>query len=123
MLRALSGNTHTVMTGVAIIDKDSFDETILFYDVSYVTFHVLNDERIKRYISDNNCLDKAGAYAVQDAGSSIISDISGSWWNVVGFPLEAFEKRIKEKKYASLFIFPEKYKNEKFCVNYITDSK
>ena len=120
MLSLLKGKTHTVMTGVAVIDKGYTDETLLFYDVSNVTFHPFKDKEILAYIQNNNCLDKAGAYAVQNAGSTIISDISGSIWNVIGFPLEKFKENIKEKRYSDLFSFPEKFKEKEFCLNYLT---
>jgi septum formation protein len=53
-----------------------------------VTFHALDDVRIRQYLSSVNPLDKAGAYAIQEEGDVIVEKIAGSYTNVVGLPLE-----------------------------------
>jgi septum formation protein len=53
-----------------------------------VTFHPLTAGQINNYLSRMNPLDKAGAYAIQEHGDMIVADISGSFSNVVGLPME-----------------------------------
>ncbi len=85
-LRALSGRTHEVITGCALIAPGGGVE--IFHEVSRVTFHVLSDETIERYLAEVNVLDKAGAYALQERGDSIIERVEGSRTNVIGLPTE-----------------------------------
>lgn len=89
-LRALSGQTHEVITGCALITPDG--ETEIFHEVSRVTFRALSDEIIGRYLAEVNVLDKAGAYALQERGEWIIECVEGSRTNVIGLPTEALER-------------------------------
>jgi len=89
-LRTLSGRTHEVITGCALIAPTG--EAHLFHDVSRVTFRALSDETIGRYLAAVNVLDKAGAYALQEHGDWIIEEVEGSRTNVVGLPTEALER-------------------------------
>jgi septum formation protein len=89
-LRALSGHTHEVITGCAFIAPDG--TVVTFHDISRVTFHPLSDELIERYLAEVNVLDKAGAYALQERGESIIQRVEGSRSNVIGLPTELLEK-------------------------------
>ncbi len=84
MLRLLSGKTHAVYTGVCLI-SDDFEA----YHVAKtaVTFHVLSEELIAKYIASGLPLDKAGAYGIQD-GYALVESIEGSYTNVVGLPVE-----------------------------------
>jgi len=88
-LRALSDKTHEVITGCALIAPDGAAE--IFHDVSRVTFRVLSEEMISRYLAEVNVLDKAGAYALQQRGDLIIERVEGSYHNVIGLPTEALE--------------------------------
>ena len=87
MLRRLSGRTHTVCTGLAVrrrrdgLALDAADE-------SEVTFKPLDDSIIGRYFARVNPLDKAGAYAIQEAAELIIAGWRGSYTNIVGLPVE-----------------------------------
>ncbi len=85
MLTALSGKTHTVMTGVCILSKEletSFDET------TQVTFKNLSAKEIEFYIDNYQPYDKAGAYGAQDwFGMVAIEKIEGSYFNVMGLPI------------------------------------
>jgi len=103
MIKSLCGQKHIVASGVCIIDNLFHNEKIEFADISFVEFKMLSDTEIKSYISKNNVLDKAGAYAVQYGDKSIVRNVEGSVWNVVGFPLEKFYEIIKDKKYFNLF--------------------
>ena len=90
MLRTLSGSTHVVITGVharvhSRPGEKARSETIAVS--SAVRFVTLSDERIAWYVATGEPLDKAGAYAVQGAGGSLVRGIAGSVSNVVGLPL------------------------------------
>ena len=85
-LRALSGRTHEVITGCALISPGG--EVELSHDITYVTFLELADETITRYIEEVNVFDKAGGYALQQHGDWIIASVEGSRDNVVGLPTE-----------------------------------
>jgi septum formation protein len=60
-----------------------------------VTFHALDEVRIRRYLNNVNPLDKAGAYAIQEEGNLIIARISGSYSNVVGLPVERLSAELE----------------------------
>lgn len=66
MLQLLSGKTHEVYTGVAIIAKD---KTVTFYERTEVTFWELTEEEIDAYVASKEPLDKAGSYGIQGKGS------------------------------------------------------
>ncbi|HET8732634.1 MAG TPA: Maf family protein [Anaeromyxobacteraceae bacterium] len=100
MLRALSGRTHVVLTGVharavpaggagpggGAAGGDGVREQTIAVS-SAVRFVTLSEERIDWYVSTGEPRDKAGAYAVQGAGGSLVRGIAGSVSNVVGLPL------------------------------------
>jgi septum formation protein len=87
MLLRLQGRTHQVVTGVSLIHLRSHRER-LFAVSTDVLFHPLDPDQVNDYLTRINPLDKAGAYAVQEHGDKIISEISGSFSNVVGLPVE-----------------------------------
>ena len=87
MIARLQGRTHQVVTGVCLMHLRSHRERI-FADSTDVLFHPLNARQIRDYLRQINPLDKAGAYAIQEGGEKIISEISGSFSNVVGLPVE-----------------------------------
>jgi len=86
MLRALSGKTHLVYTGVTVIDTQS-GKTLTEYEKTAVTFDSLSDEEIADYVRTEEPLDKAGAYGIQGYGARFIKKIDGCYFNVVGLPL------------------------------------
>lgn len=90
MLRALSGRTHQVVTGVSLLHLRAHREA-LFSVRTEVRFRALTDAQIARYLKAIDPLDKAGAYAIQEHGEWIVEEISGSFTNVVGLPLERVE--------------------------------
>lgn len=92
MLKFLSGNKHTVITGVTIISKDITDT---FAVLSDVYFNVLKDEEINEYIATGEPMDKAGAYAIQGFGSKFIHKIDGDYYAVMGLPISEIYKRLK----------------------------
>ena len=87
MLSKLQGRTHQVVTGVCLMHLRAHRERIFAVSTD-VLFHPLDDRQIRSYLARIHPLDKAGAYAIQDAGELIISEISGSYSNVVGLPVE-----------------------------------
>lgn len=93
MLEKLSDSTHSVITGVCIRDINlckSFSVT------TEVTFNNLSSNEIDYYISNYNPMDKAGAYAVQEwIGHIGISKINGSYFNVVGLPVQKLYSELK----------------------------
>ncbi len=96
MLRQLSGQTHQVFTGYAIICKAK-DKKISEAVKSNVLFKNLSDQEIEWYIRTEEPFDKAGAYAIQGLGTSLVRSVSGSYTNVVGLPVcEVIEVLIKE---------------------------
>jgi len=87
MLSRLQGRTHQVVTGVSLIHLRGHRERIFAVSTD-VTFRSLRPAQIDEYLAKINPLDKAGGYAIQEHGELIISEISGSYSNVVGLPLE-----------------------------------
>jgi len=94
MLARLQGRTHQVVTGVSLIQLRTHRERVFAISTD-VLFHPLDAGQIRDYLSRINPLDKAGAYAIQESGEKIISEISGSYSNVVGLPLERLREEIQ----------------------------
>jgi septum formation protein len=94
MLGRLQGHTHQVVTGVSLIHLREYHER-MFAASTDVTFHPLSAEQINIYLSKTNPLDKAGAYAIQEHGETIVSEIFGSFSNVVGLPIEILKEEIQ----------------------------
>lgn len=92
-LSELSGKTHSVYTGVAVI----CDECELLRVVeTKVTFRDLSHEEIWHYIKSGSPLDKAGAYGIQDFGSVFVEGIKGDYFNVVGLPVSTLNCMLVE---------------------------
>lgn len=85
MLKSLSGKAHEVMSGVGVIYKD---KVYNFVDVSKVYFKELSDEDINNYIDTDECYGKAGSYAIQGIGKSLVDHYEGSLNNIIGLPTE-----------------------------------
>lgn len=93
ILKELSGNTHTVITGVVLRTRS---ETVSFCDSTRVTFGELSEEEIEHYIDNYRPYDKAGAYGVQEwIGYAAIKSIEGSFYNVMGLPVEKLYRELK----------------------------
>jgi nucleoside triphosphate pyrophosphatase len=84
MLRMLSGRTHRVMTGIAVVTDGSAEVAA---EVTAVRFLSLSDEEIAGYVATGEPMDKAGAYAIQGRAAKWIPRIEGCYFNVVGLPL------------------------------------
>lgn len=87
MLRALSGRTHEVITGLAIALGGEPRLLSQAAEVSQVTFAALAEETIAAYVATGDPLDKAGAYGIQSQGAALVAEVVGSYLNVVGLPL------------------------------------
>ena len=87
MLARLQGRTHQVVTGVSLVHLRGHAERIFAVSTD-VLFHPLDAGQIRAYLKKINPLDKAGAYAIQEGGENLIEEISGSYTNVVGLPVE-----------------------------------
>ena len=86
MIKSLLGNTHKVITSVAI---KTINKSIIFNEVTKVTFNKLTDDEIKFYLDNYKPFDKAGSYGIQEwIGLVAISKIEGSYSNVVGMPVD-----------------------------------
>ena len=94
MLSKLQGRTHQVVTGVSLIHLREYRER-MFAVSTDVTFRRLSADEIGGYLSKTNPLDKAGAYAIQEHGDLIVSEISGSFNNVVGLPVEQLREELE----------------------------
>ncbi len=94
-LRALSGRTHQVITGICLLCRDR-PFRLSFTETTHVTFQPLSDRQISAYLREMNPMDKAGAYAVQEGGERLIEAIDGSLTNVVGLPLGRLRRSLSE---------------------------
>ena len=94
MLRALSGRTHEVVTGLALVDARSGREETLAV-TTRVTMLDASDEDIAAYVATGEPLDKAGAYAVQGLGARLVARVDGCFTNVVGLPVETARRLLE----------------------------
>ncbi len=92
-LRELSGKTHSVYTGVAVITEEK--ELVSVVETE-VTFRTLTEEEIFHYVKSGSPLDKAGAYGIQDFGSVFVERINGDYFNVVGLPVQTLHNMLLE---------------------------
>jgi septum formation protein len=93
MLLELQGRTHQVVTGVSLIRLRTYRERIFAVSTD-VVFRPLTPAQIDEYLYGINPLDKAGAYAIQEHGELIVAEISGSFSNVVGLPIEKVQEEL-----------------------------
>jgi len=95
MLMMLSGRTHQVITGIAIMDPAA-GKTLTRTSTTNVRFRELSPDEIRWYVRTGEPLDKAGAYGIQEKGSLFISRIEGCYFNVVGLPLSLLGEMLLE---------------------------
>ncbi len=84
MLRRLSGRTHRVHTGVAVVDEAGMRSLVV---TTLVMFVPVTDEMVRWYLDTEEWRGKAGSYAIQGQGATLVETIRGSYSNVVGLPL------------------------------------
>ncbi len=96
ILSELSGNTHRVITGVAVLKNDTEQS---FADITTVVFHELTQEQIEFYIDKYKPYDKAGAYAIQEwIGVVGIKSVNGDFYNVMGLPVSRVVQLLGEMR-------------------------
>ncbi|MBR1593679.1 MAG: septum formation protein Maf [Alloprevotella sp.] len=94
MLALLSGRQHDVYTGVTLMSRE---KSVSFTAATRVTFAELTEEEIAYYVDNFLPMDKAGAYGIQDwIGSVAVESIEGSYFNVVGLPLQRLYNALKK---------------------------
>jgi septum formation protein len=94
ILKEISGNTHEVITGVSIRSRS---KEVTFSESTKVTFEAFSEEEINYYITNFKPYDKAGAYGIQEwIGILACSHIDGSYFNVVGLPVQRLYKELQE---------------------------
>lgn len=92
MMKRLSGRTHQVLTAIAVADKSTVLSQVVATDV---TFKTLSDEDIASYWQSGEPQDKAGGYGIQGLGGRFVTQMSGSYFAVVGLPLYETDELIK----------------------------
>ena len=93
MLHKLSGKSHQVITGVTIVTADRTED---FGVTSQVKFAEITDEEINFYVDNYLPFDKAGAYGIQEwIGIVAVEEIKGSYFNVVGLPVQRLYQKLK----------------------------
>lgn len=93
MLRSLSGRTHKVFTGVAIVYGGKVKN---FFDETDVEFYSLGDDEIKKYVATGEPTDKAGAYGIQGKGSVLVKRINGDFFSVMGLPIAKLYREMSD---------------------------
>lgn len=94
MLQKLSGNTHHVYTGVAVLRHGT---ERLGYECTAVHFRDIPQDEIERYVMSGEPMDKAGAYGAQGLGALFVRGIEGDFFNVMGLPLCRLDAMLKEQ--------------------------
>lgn len=93
MLRTLSGRTHDVVTGCAVACGGEIQS---FSEKTGVSFYALSEEEIEEYLATGEPFDKAGGYGIQGKGALFVSGIKGDYYNVVGLPIAALSRKLRE---------------------------
>lgn len=95
MLEKLSGRTHSVITGVALIRLPDVEKRE-FVEITHVHFATISADQISRYLASGEPFDKAGSYAIQGIAGRYIPRVDGCYFNVVGLPLARLCKELAE---------------------------
>lgn len=94
MLREISGRTHEVITGVSLLTTE---KNVIFTESTRVTFEEMTESEIQYYVEKYAPYDKAGAYGIQEwIGLAACSHIDGSYFNVVGLPVQRLYEELKK---------------------------
>ncbi len=95
MLGRLSGRSHTVFTGIALVHP-SQGRSVSAYEATEVTFAPLSTDEIDAYVRTGSPRDKAGGYGIQDdAGALFVEGVRGDYYNVVGLPLHRLYQTLR----------------------------
>jgi septum formation protein len=95
MLRELSGTVHSVITGFTVIDSDTSSSVSEAIEAK-IYFKNLTEKEIDDYIATGETLDKAGAYAIQGLGKSLVEKTEGDYNTIVGLPLDRLLEVLKD---------------------------
>ena len=87
MLTLLSGRTHAVMTGIAVVSSSAPGQIFSDVEITQVTMNLIAPEEVAAYVASGEPMDKAGAYAIQGYAARWIPRIEGCYFNVVGLPI------------------------------------
>jgi len=94
MLRRLQGDSHEVFTGVSVASWDDGPLVHTAVDVTEVSLLPMTDAEIEDYVSTGEPMDKAGAYALQEAGGRFVESVDGSPFTVIGLPIHLISRLI-----------------------------
>jgi septum formation protein len=92
-LRALSGNTHDVLTGIAVVRGEDERSDVA---ATRVRFRELGEADLDWYLATGEWHDRAGGYAIQGRGAALVESIDGDYWNVVGLPVAALLRLVPD---------------------------
>jgi septum formation protein len=92
-LRALSGRTHEVMTGIALVEGEAQRSDVA---VTRVRFRELDEGDLAWYLRSGEWSGHAGGYAIQRRGAALVESIEGDYWNVVGLPVAALLRLVPD---------------------------
>ena len=95
MLKKLSGDHHTVLSGVAVLSTYD-NQTMVEYDQTKVFMRDITNNEIKEYVDTGEPMDKAGSYAIQGLGGIFVEKINGSYFTVMGLPIHKLQTMLKE---------------------------
>ncbi len=95
MLRALSGRSHDVFTGLCVTDTAT-GRRVTCVEGTGVRFRALTEEEIAAYVATGEPRDKAGAYAIQGGAEAFVEGYDGSYTNVIGLPTERLEEILND---------------------------
>jgi septum formation protein len=95
MLKALSGDSHRVITGITVLDVEN-EKCITTHEKTIVNFKKLSLAELEGYVASNEPFDKAGSYGIQGLGAVLVEKIEGCYFNVVGLPINRLAEVLKE---------------------------
>lgn len=98
MLRNLSGRSHEVVTGLAVVAGTGpcIGKILIAHECTTVFFRPLSDEEITAYVASGEPRDKAGAYGIQGKAGLFVTRLEGCYFNVVGLPLSALGRLLAQ---------------------------
>ncbi len=98
ILRSLSGNQHTVITAICMIES-LYGQESCEYELSQVVFKSLSEEKIWSYIQSGDPMDKAGAYGIQGPGRELVDHFEGTLENIMGLPIDRVKSILQKNSW------------------------
>ncbi len=96
MLEMLSGSTHSVLTGFAVVCLEE-NKTIQVVEEAEIVFRTITSLEIEEYVSTGEPLDRAGAYAIQGGAAKFVESTKGDYFGILGLPLEKLVQVLREE--------------------------